>query len=48
MTSGQQQPPSVTALEDFADLSIDVPAPDSVIESTSVLALDAFADDSDR
>lgn len=47
MTSGQQQSP-VTTLEDFDDLSIDVAAPDSEVDSTTVLALDGSEDDAER
>lgn len=45
MTSGQQQPPSVAALDDFADLSIDVPAEDSEIETTLGLEPGGFDND---
>ncbi|HEY6723619.1 MAG TPA: hypothetical protein VI197_06280 [Polyangiaceae bacterium] len=48
MTSGQQHPPSVSALEDFAELSIDVAAPDSEIGSTSALALGGFEEDPEQ
>lgn len=45
MTSGQQQPPSVATLDDFADLSIDVPAEDSEVETTLELEPGGFDND---
>ena len=46
MTSGQQQPPAIGALEDLAELSIDLPA-DEEVEIPEQLPPDAFDEDPD-
>lgn len=48
MTSGQQQPPSQSTLEDLDDLSIDVPADDAEVDIVEEPPLDAASRDDSK